>query len=162
MPCTRTRLPVPEAAKQPHSMMLPPPCLTVGTMFFGLKASPFLCQTYTISMCPNSSSLVSNVHGQTSVWLWCAALWVKGFFSDDGPEAHHDEEPSQLRSLKHQLQKRPGQQQSSWQMSGDSCWHLWLFSSPEFLKSCAYDHAPVCFLQNLSPCTWQWCNVQRF
>ncbi|KAI9542813.1 hypothetical protein NQZ68_016117 [Dissostichus eleginoides] len=31
----------------------------------------------------------------------------EGFFWDDGPEAHHDEEPSQLCSLKHQLQKRP-------------------------------------------------------
>ena len=60
MPCTRTRLPVPEAAKQPHSIMLPPPCLTVGTVFFGLKASCFLRQTYTTSICPKSSSLISS------------------------------------------------------------------------------------------------------
>ena len=31
--------------------MLPPPCFTVGTVFFGLKVSPFLCQIKSASMC---------------------------------------------------------------------------------------------------------------
>lgn len=45
--------------KQPESMMLPPPWLTVGTVFFGLKASPWLLQTYVLSLWPNSSICVS-------------------------------------------------------------------------------------------------------
>ena len=33
--------PVPPAAKHPHNMMLPPPCHTVGMVFYGILASPF-------------------------------------------------------------------------------------------------------------------------
>jgi hypothetical protein len=33
-----------EAAKYPSSMMLPPPCLTAGTVFFRLNVSPKLKQ----------------------------------------------------------------------------------------------------------------------
>lgn len=38
---TWTRFNVPESAKHPYSVMLPPPCLTVGTVF----SSPFFHQT---------------------------------------------------------------------------------------------------------------------
>ena len=48
------------AAKHPHSMMLPPPCFTVGIVLFGLKASPFSRQTYCWSLWPNSSILISS------------------------------------------------------------------------------------------------------
>lgn len=42
---TGTRLPVSEAEKQPHIMALRPSCLTVGTVFLGLKAAAFRRQT---------------------------------------------------------------------------------------------------------------------
>ena len=45
MPYCLTRFPVALAEKQPHSIMLPPPCLTFGTVVFSLKASPFFRQT---------------------------------------------------------------------------------------------------------------------
>uniref|UniRef100_A0A3B5R4F5 Ig-like domain-containing protein n=1 Tax=Xiphophorus maculatus TaxID=8083 RepID=A0A3B5R4F5_XIPMA len=52
----------PLAAKQPQSIILPPPCLTVGMVFLGLKASPFLLQTYCWVLWPNSSIFVSSDH----------------------------------------------------------------------------------------------------
>ncbi len=44
LPLTQTRWPVPELEKQPHSMMLPPPCFTVGMVFRGLNAFPFFAR----------------------------------------------------------------------------------------------------------------------
>ncbi len=44
LPLMRTRWPVPELEKQPHSMMLPPPCFAVGMVFWGLNASPFFAR----------------------------------------------------------------------------------------------------------------------
>lgn len=82
-PCTRTRFPVPEGAKHPHSTMLPPPCLTVGTVFSGLKASSFLHQT-------------SNIHMPKQ-------LQFSFIRPKDRLEAHNDEEHSQQSSLKHQV-----------------------------------------------------------
>ncbi|KAK6319802.1 hypothetical protein J4Q44_G00089090 [Coregonus suidteri] len=41
--------PVPPAAKHPHKMMLPPPCFTVGMVFFGLQAYPFFIRPEDIS-----------------------------------------------------------------------------------------------------------------
>lgn len=43
----------PEQGSLPHSIRLPPTCLTVGTVFLALKASSFLNQTKAIPMCPN-------------------------------------------------------------------------------------------------------------
>ena len=72
---TRFLVPLPE--KQPHSIMLPPPCLTVGNVFFGLKASPFFRQTYATSLWPKSSIFISSDQriddqnaSSLSRWLW--------------------------------------------------------------------------------------------
>lgn len=43
------------------------------------------------------------------------------FFLHDNLESHHYKETTQQISLKHLVQKRPVQQQSSWQRPGDSC-----------------------------------------
>lgn len=43
-------------------MMLPPPCLTVGSAFSGSKASRWLLQTSFLSLCPVSSTFVLSDH----------------------------------------------------------------------------------------------------
>lgn len=43
-------------------MMLPPPCLTIGTMFLCFKVLPLLLQTYQFSLWPNNSIFVSRDH----------------------------------------------------------------------------------------------------
>ena len=40
MPSILTNRPVPEAPKHPQNIRLPPPCFTVGTVFFGRNALP--------------------------------------------------------------------------------------------------------------------------
>ncbi len=50
-------LPVPLAEKQPQTMMLPPPNLTVGMVFLGWWAVPFLLQTWCVEWLPKSSIL---------------------------------------------------------------------------------------------------------
>ena len=51
---------LPPAAKHPHNMLMPPPCFTVGMVFFRLQATPFLLQTNRWSFLPNSSIFVSS------------------------------------------------------------------------------------------------------
>ena len=41
MPSILWSAPVPPAAKHPYNMMLPPPCFTVGILFFSLQHPPF-------------------------------------------------------------------------------------------------------------------------
>ena len=53
-------LPVPYAEKQPHTMMFPPPNFTVGIVFLGWCAVPFLLQTWCVLWHPKSSILVSS------------------------------------------------------------------------------------------------------
>ena len=62
MPSTFTRFPGPLAEKQPQSIILAPPCLTVGTVFWGLNASPFFHQTKSTSLCPKTFIFVSSDH----------------------------------------------------------------------------------------------------
>lgn len=127
-------------------MMLPPPCLAVGTVLLGLKASPFFLATNMSNI--HFATNMSNIHGpkqfqfsiikpkHRAALMYCSLS--KRVFWDDGPEAHHNGEHSQLCSLKHQVQKRPGQQQLFWYivvMSRVSCWHLWLFSSLKLATS---------------------------
>ena len=52
-PSTLTCLPVPDTEKHPHSMMLPPPCFTVGMV-------PGFLQTCRLAFRPQSSILVSS------------------------------------------------------------------------------------------------------
>jgi hypothetical protein len=81
-PLIPSSLPVLAADKHPHSMMLPPPCFTVG-MVSGLL------QTWRLAFRPNSSTLVSSDHQilflmvceslvsfwQTPIWRSCALYW---------------------------------------------------------------------------------------
>lgn len=81
MPFTLCKAPVPLAAKQPHSIILPPPCLTVGMVFLGLKASPFLLQTYCWALCPNSSIFVSSDHRTFLQKVLPLSMWSAANFS---------------------------------------------------------------------------------
>ena len=70
--CSRTSSPVPSAEKQPRSMMLPPPCFTVGMVLQG-----GLCHTYFFWLKPKSSILVPSdqstfLHccSESLTWLW--------------------------------------------------------------------------------------------
>ncbi len=59
---TQISRPGPFAEKQPQSMMFPPPCFTVGMVFFGCNSAFFLLQTGQIEFLPKSSILVSSDH----------------------------------------------------------------------------------------------------
>uniref|UniRef100_A0A3P9CBE0 C2H2-type domain-containing protein n=1 Tax=Maylandia zebra TaxID=106582 RepID=A0A3P9CBE0_9CICH len=59
---TRISRPVPLAEKQPHSMMFPPPCFTVGMVFLGCNSVFFFLQTQQVEFIPKSSTLVSSDH----------------------------------------------------------------------------------------------------
>ncbi len=59
-PSIATSHPVPAAEKHPHSMMLPPPCFTVGTVLDRWWAVPGFLHTYRLELRPKSSILVSS------------------------------------------------------------------------------------------------------
>ncbi len=59
---TQNSRPGPFAEKQPQSMMFPPPCFTVGMVFFGCNSAFFLLQTRQVEFLPQSSILVSSDH----------------------------------------------------------------------------------------------------
>ncbi len=59
---TQISRPGPFAEKQPQSMMFPPPCFTVGMVFFGCNSAFFLLQTRQVEILPKSSILVSSDH----------------------------------------------------------------------------------------------------
>jgi hypothetical protein len=69
MPSILWTAPVPPAAKHPHSMMLPPPCVTVGIVFFGLQASPFSSK-HNDGHLSKKYDLCPHVQLQTVVWLF--------------------------------------------------------------------------------------------
>ncbi len=52
--------PVPAAEKHPHSMMLPPPCFTFGTILDRWWAVPGFLHTYRLELRPKSYILVSS------------------------------------------------------------------------------------------------------
>ncbi len=54
-PSIATSRPVPAAEKHPHSMMLPPPCFTVGTVLDRWWAVPGFLHTYRLELRPKSS-----------------------------------------------------------------------------------------------------------
>ncbi len=60
LPSIATSRPVPAAEKHPHSMMLPPPCFTVGTVLDRWWAVPGFLHTYRLELRPKSSILVSS------------------------------------------------------------------------------------------------------
>ncbi len=49
---TQISRPGPFAEKQPQSMMFPPPCFTVGMVFFGCNSAFFLLQTRQVEFLP--------------------------------------------------------------------------------------------------------------
>ncbi len=55
---TQISRPGPFAKKQPQSMMFPPPCFTVGMVFFGCNSGFFLLQTRQVEFLPKSYILV--------------------------------------------------------------------------------------------------------
>ncbi len=59
---TQISLPGPFAEQQPQSMMFPPPCFTVGMVFFGCNSAFFLLQTWQVEFLPKSYILVSSDH----------------------------------------------------------------------------------------------------
>ncbi len=59
-PLHRSVVLVPLQKKQPQSMMFPPPCFTVGMVFFGCNSAFFLLQTRQVEFLPKSSILVSS------------------------------------------------------------------------------------------------------
>ncbi len=59
---TQISCPGPFAEKQPQSMMFPPPCFTVGMVFFGCHSAFFLLQTRQVEFLPKSYILVSSDH----------------------------------------------------------------------------------------------------
>ncbi len=59
-PSIATSRPLPAAEKHPHSMMLPPPCFTVGTVLDRWWAVPGFLHTYRLELRPKSSILVSS------------------------------------------------------------------------------------------------------
>ncbi len=59
-PSIATSRPVPAAEKHPHSMMLPPPCFTVGTVLDRWWAVPGFLHTYRLELRPKSPILVSS------------------------------------------------------------------------------------------------------
>ncbi len=59
-PSIVTSRPVPAAEKHPHSMMLPPPCFTVGTVLDRWWAVPGFLHTYHLELRPKSYILVSS------------------------------------------------------------------------------------------------------
>ncbi len=59
-PSIATSRPVLAAEKHPHSMMLPPPCFTVGTVLERWWAVPGFLHTYHLELRPKSSILVSS------------------------------------------------------------------------------------------------------
>ncbi len=61
-PLHRSVVLVPLQENQPQSMMFPPPCFTVGMVFFGCNSAFFLLQTRQVEFLPKSSILVSSDH----------------------------------------------------------------------------------------------------
>ena len=75
---TMIKLPGPLVEKHPKSIRFQPPCLTVGMVFLGLKATPFLHQMKDTSLWPNNSIFVSSDHKteeqkSSSLLRWASA-----------------------------------------------------------------------------------------
>ncbi len=63
---TQISRPGPFAEKQPQSMMFPPPCFTVGMVFFGCNSAFFLLQTRQVEFLPKSYILKMLTFSQSS------------------------------------------------------------------------------------------------
>ncbi len=115
IPSTLTKAPVPAEEKQPQSVMLPPPCFTVGMVFLWWCAVLFLCQTYLLELWPKSSTLVSSDHNAFShmllgyfkcVFAKFSRAWM--FFLPPYPIAQTHEEYGRLLSHVLHSQYFPG------------------------------------------------------
>lgn len=70
MPSILINSPIPSHAKHPHTMMLPPLCLTVFCRLHSFSCSPSFRHTLTRHFCPNNSNLLSSlqmIHFQKSI-----------------------------------------------------------------------------------------------
>ena len=70
LPSIRTSLPVPAAEQHPHSMMLPPPCFTVGMVLAWWWAVPGFLQTWHLAFTPKSSIFVSSDQRILFLMVW--------------------------------------------------------------------------------------------
>ncbi len=61
MPSLKCSSPTPAALMQPHIRTLPPPCFTVGTMYFSLYSSPLRRHTVLKPSVPKTFILVSSL-----------------------------------------------------------------------------------------------------
>ena len=69
-PSILTSLPVPGTEKHPHSMMLPPPCFTVGMVLPWWWAMPGFLQTWRLAFTPKSSIFVSSDQRILFLMVW--------------------------------------------------------------------------------------------
>ena len=69
-PSILTSLSVPAAEKHPHSMMLPPPCFTVGMVLAWWWAVPGFLQTWRLAFTPKSSLFVSSDQRILFLMVW--------------------------------------------------------------------------------------------
>ncbi len=67
---TQISRPGPFAEKQPQSMMFPPPCFTLGMVFFGCNSAFFLLQTRQVEFLPKSYILVASDHMILPILFW--------------------------------------------------------------------------------------------
>ena len=73
--------PGPEAAKQPQTIRLPPPCFTVGMRFFWSRAVFGVCQTWLLVLWPNNSVFDSSVYCTLFQNSWYLPRYSLSYFS---------------------------------------------------------------------------------
>ena len=69
------------AAKQPHSMILPPTHWTIGVVFLGSEASPSLLQTSCCSLWANYSVFDPSDHRVFLQRVFSLSMWSAAIFS---------------------------------------------------------------------------------
>ena len=84
-----TRFLVPWQEKHPHNMIILPPCLTVGTVFWVCWTFPLFLHAYSASMWPNNSKLVSSDHKTVVQMFLSCCIWslASAMRAGDLPEA---------------------------------------------------------------------------
>ena len=86
--------------KNPESIKFPPPCLTVGMVFLGLKSSPF----YTKCRIHHCDQTISSDHktedqnySSSSRWAFAKAKWAFGIWKKWSPPWSASVEPSSVQ-----------------------------------------------------------------
>ncbi len=90
-PSIATSRPVPAAEKHPHSMMLPPPCFTVGTVLDRWWAVPGFLHTYRLELRPKSYILVSSDQRIGGLQWWFDFLQLSPILLNASLELSHSD-----------------------------------------------------------------------